>query len=568
MSAPAAAPATLVARALTVHRGDTVVLDDVSLTIGPGARIGVIGPNGVGKSTLLRVLAGLTVPDHGTVSLLPPTATVGYLAQEPERVPGETVSAYVRRRSGVAGAEQALDDAAEALGRGDPGADDRYGAALEQFLALGAADLDARLGAQLADLGLPPSLAERETTTLSGGQAARMALAALLLARFDIALLDEPTNDLDFEGLERLEAHLADRPGAVVIVSHDRAFLERTISAVVEIDEHTHRASRFDGGWQAFLDERATARRHAERDYETYLSQRDRLRARAQTQREWALQGTAKVRRSGETDKFIRHHRTQTSERLAAKARRTEAALDRLEVVDKPWEGWELRMEIADAPRGGDVVVDLEGVVVDRGRFRLGPLSLAVHAGERVALLGPNGSGKTTLLEVVLGTIEPSAGRCRVGPSVRVGVLDQRRALGPTVAAAGGAGPDDGGAPASLARLFQDATGLERAEARSLLAKFGLGADHVDRDVTTLSPGERTRAELARFMATGVNALVLDEPTNHLDLPAIEQLSQALGTFGGTLLVVTHDRQLLDELDLTRVLELDEGQLVDDRITG
>jgi ATPase subunit of ABC transporter with duplicated ATPase domains len=368
-----------------------------------------------------------------------------------------------------------------------------------------------------------------------------------------VFLLDEPTNDLDFAGLERLEGFLHhDLAGGAVIVSHDRAFLDRAVASVIELDEHSHTATEYAGGWGAYLNERSTARRHAEDEYASFVLQRETLRSRARTQRQWSVQGAAKVAKSGETDKFIRHFRRNSSEHVAAKAKITDKALERLEAnaVDKPWESWDLRMEIATAPRGGAVVCELHGATVVRGSFTLGPVDLAVHYGERVALLGANGSGKTTLLDAALGRIALAGGTAHLGPGVVVGELDQARA------AFTGAG--------ALLPRFEAASGLLQNEARSLLAKFGLGADHVTRPADSLSPGERTRASLALLSARGVNCLVLDEPTNHLDLPAIEQLEQALDGFAGTVLLVTHDRALLEAVTLTRRVELVDGRIVSD----
>jgi len=546
--------ASLVARDVGKSFGTHTVLHDVDIAVGPRSRIGVVAPNGTGKSTLLRILAGVETPDSGRVTRTPPSTTVGYLSQEPERRAGETVRAFLARRTGVADAERALDDASHALAEGAAGADDVYSRALETYLSLGAADLESRVGAVLADIGLAPAVLDVEMPALSGGEAARANLAAILLAQFDVFLLDEPTNDLDFAGLERLERFLRDDlSGGAVIVSHDRAFLDRTVDTVVELDEHAHTATEYSGGWTAYLAERATARRHAEEDYATYVAQRDTLRARAKEQRQWSVQGVNKVAKSGETDKFIRQFKRNSSEHVAAKAKITDKAVERLEAnaVEKPWESWDLRMEIATAPRSGTVVARLSAATVTRGSFTLGPIDLEIHYGERVALLGANGAGKTSLLDAMLGRLALTSGDAHVGPGVIVGELDQARAAFK--------------GPEALLPRFEAASGLLRNASRSLLAKFGLTADHVTRAADSLSPGERTRASLALLSARGVNCLVLDEPTNHLDLPAIEQLEQALDGFAGTVLLVTHDRALLDAVTLTRRVELADGRIVDDR---
>ncbi|HEY5171602.1 MAG TPA: ATP-binding cassette domain-containing protein, partial [Acidimicrobiia bacterium] len=407
MSQPGSASfASLVARDITKSFGPRVVLDRISCTVGPMHRVGVIAPNGTGKSTLLKILAGLDVPDSGTVTRTPPAATVGYLPQEPERRAGETARAYLARRTGVTRAERALDTASAALAEQRPGADDTYAEALERYLALGAADFDARLGAVCADLGLPTRVLDLDMPSLSGGQAARASLAAIVLARFDVFLLDEPTNDLDFGGLERLEQFLHDElTGGAVIVSHDRAFLDRTITSVLELDEHLHSATEYAGGWQSYLDEHATARRHAEEEYADYRAQRGELLDRARRQRQWSVQGKARLKKSGENDKNVREFRRNSSEHVAAKAKITDRALARLEsnAIAKPWAGWDLRMEIAAAPRSGAIVARLAGATVRRGDFVLGPIDLQIEYGERVAIVGANGSGKTTLLDAFLG---------------------------------------------------------------------------------------------------------------------------------------------------------------------
>jgi ATPase subunit of ABC transporter with duplicated ATPase domains len=535
--------ATVTARGVTVSFGRRLVLDDVSVVIGPRSRIGVIAPNGTGKTTLLRVIAGLLKPDAGTVRRAPPSATIGYLAQEPERRADETALAYLARRTGVADASSLLEAATAGLAAGEHGADDAYSLALDRWLALGGADLDARAAEVGAGLGLPAYVLSQPMSTLSGGQAARAALAAIALSRFDVLLLDEPTNDLDFAGLDRLSDFLDSFEGGAMVVSHDRAFLERTITSVLELDEHTGGGVTYNGGWVAYLEAQATRRRHAQEAYETYSAKRAELVERARTQRQWAADGVRRVRTdTGEKDKNIKAKRIESSEKVASKVRISEKAIARLETVDKPWEGWQLEYEIAPAARSGDVVVRLEDAVVHRGSFTLGPIDVEIGWAERVAILGANGSGKSTLLDTILGRLPLDAGTRWMGPGVVVGELEQGRTrfLGRV----------------SLLDAFVAASGLIPGEARSIVAKFGLGAGHVGRPASTLSPGERTRAVLALFMARGVNCLVLDEPTNHLDLPAIEQLEQALSTYKGTLLLVTHDRRLLDAVRIDRSIPL------------
>ncbi|WP_199442465.1 ABC-F family ATP-binding cassette domain-containing protein [Umezawaea beigongshangensis] len=542
--------ATLVAKDLAAGHGDRVLFSGLELVVAPGDVVGLVGVNGAGKSTLLRTLAGLVPAEQGVVRLSPPTATVGHLPQEPERRPGEAVRDFLARRTGVSRAQVELDAATEALTAGEPGSDDAYADALERWLALGGADLDERSEAVVADLGLTVSL-DAAMTSLSGGQAARAGMASLLLSRYDVFLLDEPTNDLDLDGLERLERFVTELRAGTVLVSHDREFLARTVTRVVELDLAQQQVRTYGGGYESYLEEREVARRHAREEYDEYADTRAGLEARAHTQRSWMEKGIKNARRKApDNDKIGRKFRTEATEKQASKARQTDRLIERLEVVEEPRKEWELRMEIAAAPRSGAVVATLRAAVVERGSFTLGPVDLQIDWADRVAITGANGSGKSTLLGALLGRVPLTSGTASLGPGVVVGEVDQARGLflGET----------------PLVDAFEaEVPRTSPADVRTLLAKFGLRAAHVTRPAASLSPGERTRAALALLQARGVNLLVLDEPTNHLDLPAIEQLESALSTYPGTLLLVTHDRRMLDAVATTRRLRVDAGRVTD-----
>ncbi|MXG91637.1 ribosomal protection-like ABC-F family protein [Nocardioides flavescens] len=540
--------ATLVAKDLAGGHAHRTLFEALDVTVAPGDVVGVVGANGAGKTTLLRILAGDLEPLGGTVTTAPGDAFVGWLPQEHERVPGETVAAYVARRTGATAATTAMEEAAAALEAEVKGADDAYAAALDHWLATGAPDLDERLPATLADLGLdvgPDAL----MTSLSGGQAARAALAALLLSRFDVVLLDEPTNDLDLAGLERLETFVRGLRAGVVLVSHDREFLARVVTRIVELDLAQHQVAVYDGGYDAYLEERAVARRHAREAYEEFAEKKADLVARARTQREWSSQGVRNaMRKSPDNDKIRRKAKAESSEKQAQKVRQMESRIARLEEVEEPRKEWTLQFTIGSAPRSSSVVATLDEVTATLGEFTFGPASLQLSARERVGLTGPNGAGKTTLLRLLLGRLEPTTGRASLGASVAVGEIDQAR----TGLA------EDQPLGAAFEAVMPDMT---PADLRTLLAKFGLKADQVTSLVGRLSPGERTRAAMALLQARGVNLLVLDEPTNHLDLPAIEQLEEALESYDGALLLVSHDRRLLDNVRLDQLWQVEEGRV-------
>ncbi|MEU8484095.1 ABC-F family ATP-binding cassette domain-containing protein [Streptomyces sp. NPDC048641] len=542
--------ATLVAKNLAAGHGDRSLFSGLDLVVAPGDVIGLVGANGAGKSTLLKLLAGLDTPEQGELRLSPPGATVGHLPQEPERRPGETVREFLARRTGVDAAQRAMDEATQALVDGAPGADDAYSVSLERWLDLGGADLDERAEEITGSLGLGVGL-DQEMTSLSGGQAARAGLASLLLSRYDVFLLDEPTNDLDLDGLERLESFVRGLRAGTVVVSHDREFLTRTVTKVLELDLAQQEINLYGGGYEAYLEEREVARRHARDEFDEYADKKAALEGRAQMQRGWMDKGVKNARRKAtDNDKIGRKFRSESSEKQAAKARQTQRMIERLDVVDEPRKEWELRMEIAAAPRSGAVVATLRDAEVRRGDFTLGPVSLQIDWADRIAITGANGAGKSTLLGALLGRVPLDSGHATLGSGVVVGEVDQARAL-------------FHGSESLLDAFCAAVPDTEPAEVRTLLAKFGLKADHVLRSAATLSPGERTRAALALLQGRGVNLLVLDEPTNHLDLPAIEQLESALDSYEGTLLLVTHDRRMLDAVRTQRRIEVAGGKVTE-----
>jgi ATPase subunit of ABC transporter with duplicated ATPase domains len=516
------------------HYGAHIILDQVTLTIGPKARVGVVGPNGVGKTTLLRIVAGREQPDLGTITRAPERLTIGYLEQERALEDGASVLELLTRRVGIADAERELEESARALAERASAAE-RYSAALDRVVALGAGDFEARARVTCAELGLGVDL-DRAPSGLSGGEAARVALAAILLSRFDLLLLDEPTNDLDFDGLARLERFLGSYRGALVVVSHDRELLDRTVDRIASIEPDTHRVREWAGGWSEYAKARDTERAAALAEFEEARLRRKQLTELLSTRRSEARsKGASLGDKTGGQDRRATHA-------LETKVRQAERLLERNELPAKPFQPWELQLTLDAGPRPSELVLALSGAVAQRGTFRLGPIDLDLTPAERLSVAGPNGAGKSTLLGMLLGDVPLADGMRRVGRRTVIGTIGQERSsyAGTTV----------------LVDELMARTGLTTVAARTLLAKFGLGPDHIGRRGSSLSPGERTRSHLAELQARGVNVLILDEPTNHLDVEAVEQLERALQSYDGTLVVVSHDRRFLECVAPTREIRI------------
>jgi ATPase subunit of ABC transporter with duplicated ATPase domains len=525
---------------LRVAYGDRLLFDGLSLTLPDRRRIGLVGPNGAGKTSLLRVLAGLDAPERGGVAL-GPGDRIGYLPQEP---PGRRLTI-----DGLLGA--ALGELWSLRGEleqlepqlGDPAALAAYGDAQERFAALGGWALQAQLDGARAALGIAHVPLDTPLGELSGGEAARALLAGVLLARPTVLLLDEPTNHLDLDGLAWLEEFLTSFEGSVLVISHDRRFLDATVTQVVELDAGELNA--YEGGYTAYRDEKAHRRARLELAYEAQEKRRRRLEADIHATRGYALRTENTVPRAV-APKFKRYAK-KVAKKAQARERRLRRELDSEAHIDKPRHVAPLKVELAGSA-GGRLVAALRGVSAGwDGSPLLRDVDLAVHGRDRIAITGPNGAGKTTLLALLLGTLEPLAGT--VDRPVRAAVLPQ----GP------GALPPDVPA-ATFVRSHAD---VGEGEARRLLGHFGLEGAAALRPLGGLSPGERARAAIAAMVAARAELLLLDEPTNHLDFASLEVLEGALRDYPGAIVAVSHDRAFLDAVGTDRRLELREGAVIE-----
>jgi ATPase subunit of ABC transporter with duplicated ATPase domains len=534
------------------------VLDGVSFSVGAPERVALVGVNGAGKSTILELAAGLLVPDAGVVELMAGTS-VAYVPQDFGVVAGQRVGDYMKERAGVLHLERSIRSLERALegreaGAGGAGPSEqdlqRYADLLQEFTSLGGYEFEQHAAQALTRAGLPEDAAERRLGELSGGQRVRAGLAAILASSFDLYLLDEPTNNLDLGGIALLEEFVSTTArSAFLVVSHDRRFLRTVATAIVEVDDHTHTATPYGVSFDEYLKIRSDVLGAQVQRYRDYATEVARLRS---TIRELKGRGSDayRGRPSRDNDKLSANLRSEhASQSSAAAAKALEKRLSHMSRVEKPWEPWELRLQLESHTRSGDVVVRLTDCEKRYPGFRLGPLSTALYWQDRVALVGPNGSGKSTLVRLVTGELFPDSGDVRRGHNVVVGLLDQHY--------------ESLDRASSVLANFTMLAPMPETDARTLLAKFDLGADDVGRTVATLSPGERSRLLLAVLMARGANVLVLDEPTNDLDIEAQEQLELALSGFAGTLLVVSHDREFMGNVGITRVLEMEDGRLAE-----
>ena len=502
----------LTANQLTRQFDAAPVLDCISFEVRPGEKIGLVGPNGAGKTTLLKILAGVDEADEGQVELHP-TVRLAVLEQETDFAPDRTL--LDEARSGLAplyGLQAEAEEMAERIAAETDDAarerwQKRYDAVQHDLQRLSAYNIDHRVDEVLQGLGFMRDQYERPLTSFSGGQQNRVLLARMLLAAPDVMLLDEPTNHLDISTTEWLEGYLARCSQSMIIVSHDRYFLDRVTNRILEL--YAGRITDYPGNFSAYWKLKEERNKVQERTFEK--------------QQEFIAR----------TEEFIVKNRYGQKHAQAADR---EKKLDRLERVDRPREIPTVFMAFGQARRAGDWVIEADRLTKGFGTPLFTDVNLQVLRGDRLGIFGPNGSGKTTLLRTLIGELKPDSGAVRYGTHVEIAYYDQQlTSVDPS---------------ADVVEAVRPANNpqMTPGQIRDLVARFGLRRDIVFQTVGSLSGGEKSKVALARLAALNANVLVLDEPTNHLDLWARGALEQALLEFEGTLLIVSHDRYFLDRV--------------------
>jgi ATP-binding cassette subfamily F protein 3 len=506
---------------LTKGYGARTLFEGVSFRLDPGDRLAVVGRNGVGKTTLLRCIGGQIAPDAGEVTL-PRGAAVALHDQRPPLHRDVTLGDYVAEGlSGLRTIEASLRDLEARMAAGEHGPEvlGAYDRAQREYERLGGYESEAWLERVQRGLGIGPDWGTRPLASFSGGELTRASLARALVSRPDVLLLDEPTNHLDLGSVEWLESALADVDATIVLVSHDRWFLESVTTRVLDLD--TPKGRLWPMGYSAFR------------------------RAKAEALATQAALAEAQAREIARLERFVERWRAGTRARQAQSRRKR---LDRIERVRAPSRERSIAFGFPKTERPGRIVIEADGLTVAAGeRTLLEGVDLAVERGQRVAVVGPNGAGKTTLVETLIGVRRAREGRVSIGHRVSVGYFSQHaQELRPDL---------------SIVETVVAGTGLTTTQARTLLGRFLFGGDAVERPVEGLSGGERRRLSLVQLIAHGGNLLVLDEPTNHLDIESREALEEALDAYDGTVLMVSHDRALID-LVATHTLAIEDGALV------
>jgi ATP-binding cassette subfamily F protein 3 len=520
---------------ITKRYGDALILDGVTFTLNPGERVGLIGPNGCGKTTLLRIITGQETADSGSVQRDPHELRVGYLEQGLTYHDNATLDHVLRAEQRALESLEArvatlADSLSTAEGTEQAQILDAYGEALADLEALAAQQMPEHMvKAILAGLDLDDVPLETPVSHLSGGQKTRLGLARLLIQNPQVLLLDEPTNHLDIGALEWLEGWLREYRGAALIVSHDRAFLDNTVTQILDLDPLAHTLTAYTGNYSDYIE---AWTRQREKQWAQWRDEQAEIRRLQADIHRTKMHAMSVELTTTPGDPTTRRYAKKVAKKATSREKRLERYQESEDRVERPTSTWRMKLEFGDTPTSGQDVLRLRDVSVGyNGISLLRDVNQMLRQGERVALIGPNGCGKTTLLRAIAGQLEPLAGAIRLGANVKLGYYAQEQE-----------NLDPDSTPFDTLRK---AVAMSDTDVRSFLHYFLFAGDDVFTPVRSLSYGERARLTLARLVASGCNCLLLDEPINHLDIPSRTSFEQAMTAFEGTVLAVVHDRYFI-----------------------
>ncbi len=526
---------------------NTQVLSKSNFSLSAGDKFALVGPNGSGKTTLLKIMAGLIMPSEGSVTH-PNGLNIGYMPQEIEQFNSLSGEAYIMQATGISGALAELELAtANYANIQTPQSQADYQASYDRVEALQAYSVGERIGRALNKVGLDNDVLSSKLGDISGGQKTKLALAAILLSSFDVFLLDEPTNNIDLDGLAVLEKFIAESKSAFVIVSHDRRFIRSATKKIAELKPGGV-INIYSLGYDEYVQARKRQNESTRQKYDEFTIEKKRLQASAQ-EREQNARAAANSGDSTDNDKLVANaHKERAASTHAKAAAAITTKLRQLKVPTRPDKEIDLNFKFkpSDAKLPA-VVAELKGAVVSFGGITIGPYDFVINSKDKIAIVGPNGGGKSTLIKLLAGVLMPSSGTVSLASGVKVGYINQDYSFA-----------DD---TKSVINNLLEATNADISELYNLLANFNVRRDKAEALPTKLSPGQRSRALLACMVASGANLLLLDEPTNHLDINASDELQNALSNYTGTLVVVTHDRELLDALANKKLIVVEDGKI-------
>jgi ATPase subunit of ABC transporter with duplicated ATPase domains len=528
----------------------TPVLSGISFTIGPGDRIGLVGSNGAGKSTLLKLIEGKLVPTDGQIDRTRDIA--GFMPQELTPWHDLTCRECIEELTGIRAAYVELETASENMLEDE----DAYNTALEKVDSIGAYTLDERLPRALQEVGLTTSFLDKKVGDLSGGQQTKLALASILVAKYDVFLLDEPTNNLDIAGIEILERFIAGSKAGFLIISHDRRFLKETMNKIVDLKPDAGGMEFFGGGYTDWRVAQERERASQARAHREAVNERAKLEDAMQRKMAQSVRTDRAEKDAKDNDKMATDKKNENASKTLAKASKAlETRLGRLEDIEKPDEEIDLKLlfPTTDTKPGGDMV-KLEKAIAEYEDKELGPYNYTVRGGDRVAVIGPNGEGKSTFVKLLAGLLMPAKGKREVAEATCIGLVEQQPEFDR---------PDE-----PLVDNVARMSGADGTKAATELARFGIARESQMLPANRVSPGQRGKAFLAVHALRATNLLIMDEPTNHLDVRAAEALGKALATYPGALVVVSHDREFLDDAKISRFAVIQEGSVLSEKETA